>query len=97
MNKLRLNLDELRVEAFLTEEGSGTGGTVQGHSYTYTYGFPYACDHTVNRNCQTAFTGQPNCLGCQDSGNATCVVCPADTKTCEDCSYTGGGGELCYW
>jgi len=92
MRKINLDIDALKVESFETAmRGAEKPGTVHARGYTVD-------GDTVGSQCRTAFTGRQDCLGCQVSGAATCVVCPAPyTNTCVDCSYTNGGGAYCAW
>jgi hypothetical protein len=85
MRKVKLALEELQVESFATD-GAGAGdGTVHGREFT------------VAPDCVTAQSGQPNCLGCQNSGVASCAYCQRETETCMDCSWTNGDGAECSW
>jgi hypothetical protein len=87
MRKINLDIDALKVESFETAvRGAEKSGTVRAREYT------------VDWDCRTAYTGRRDCLGCQVSGAATCVLCPAPyTNTCVDCSYTNGNGAYCAW
>jgi len=89
--KLRLAIDDLAVETFSAGDDRLAAGTVAGHQVSY------AGCVTGGVQCQTAASGNPDCIGCQVSGVASCVWCPAETQTCEYCSYTNGGGDYCYW
>lgn len=86
MRKFKLDLESLTVESFAPEAAAGPHeGTVHGHA------------HTLDAECTvTAYSGRPDCVGCQVSGNATCVLCPGDTETCMECSYTNGEA-FCAW
>jgi len=85
MRKIKLGIEELRVESFATDDVGTGNGTVHGREFT------------VGPGCRTAQTGSPACPGCQVSGNASCVWCQGDTETCQDCSWTNGDGAECYW
>jgi hypothetical protein len=85
MAKIKLNLDQLQVESFGTDATGEQRGTVHGREFT------------VEWDCRTAQTGNPDCPGCQVSGVASCVWCQPDTGTCQDCSWTNGDGAQCYW
>jgi hypothetical protein len=85
MRKTRLSLEQLHVESFATDVADDNMGTVHGHEFTAKF------------ECPTVWTGQANCLRCQNSGVASCVWCPGDTDTCENCSWTDGDGFACYW
>ena len=68
MNKLRLSMDDLRVESFPTLElvprESGTVHARQGAAEAVIRGFA----ETDASNCRTCDTCQgPNCCGCADS------------------------------
>ncbi|HSU13261.1 hypothetical protein [Longimicrobium sp.] len=82
MRKIRLDVENLQVESFATDHASGKAGTVHGREYT------------VGRECPTM---EPGAWGCQNSGVASCVWCPRETETCQDCSWTDGDGAECYW
>jgi hypothetical protein len=51
-------------------------------------------EYTDGQQCATVHPGE---WGCENSGVASCVWCPADTQTCQDCSWTVGDGAMCYW
>lgn len=86
MSKIRLDIEDLAVESFDTAGGQGDGaGTVHGREFTV---IPDC--RTVGSDCRTVQTGNPECPGCQVSGNASCVWCPGDTNTCYSCSWTDG-------
>ncbi len=79
MKKLKLNLDDLRVESFATTPGvSGKPGTVFGQEYTFETCAPQnTCDPQ-----------QMSCVGC--TGSLTCGACNP-TSTCwwqETCLQT---------
>jgi hypothetical protein len=63
MNKIKLNLDRLRVDSFDTAAAGERGrGTVHGH-----YSAPYTCARVAT--CQYAGTCGPECMslnGCTD-------------------------------
>ncbi|MBB4635215.1 hypothetical protein FHS01_001225 [Longimicrobium terrae] len=82
MRKIKLKLEQLEVEAFATDAAGPANGTVHGREYT------------VGQDCATV---QPGRGGCENSGVASCAWCPADTQTCQDCSWTNGDGAICYW
>ncbi|HET7233215.1 MAG TPA: hypothetical protein VFJ16_24605 [Longimicrobium sp.] len=90
--KVRLVIDDLAVETFSAGGNGFENGTVRGQEASY-----IQCQTGWGAQCLTAATGNPDCPGCQVSGVASCVWCPADTQTCADCSYTGDGPDLCYW
>lgn len=85
MAKIKLDLEQLEVETFGTDEAGEPRGTVHGAEFT------------VGLDCRTAQSGNPDCFGCQVSGVASCVWCSPDTGTCQDCSWTFGDGAQCYW
>lgn len=82
MRKIKLKLEQLRIESFATDAADGTKGTVHGREYT------------DGQQCATVHHGE---WGCENSGVASCVWCPAETQTCQDCSWTIGDGVMCYW
>lgn len=106
MNKIRLDLSELKVESFVTSGGSaGAGGTVFGMGAT-------ECDDTCNPGAFTC-QGLPGCGQSNDCGNWTlgdlsCTVggggdslwctqtCPGGEGTCvadtDNCTY---GEDTC--
>jgi len=87
MIKIRLDMEDLKVESFATADGHGEKkGTV--HAREFTVGF----------DCRTAQTGNAQCPGCQESGYASCVWCESNTLTNDQyCSWTDGDGAACYW
>ncbi|HEV7590524.1 MAG TPA: hypothetical protein VGO40_20615 [Longimicrobium sp.] len=85
MRKIRLAVEDLRVESFATDAAEASRGTVYGREFT------------AGLECRTAQSGLPDCPGCQNSGVASCVWCQRDTETCLDCSWTNGDGAECYW
>ena len=85
MRKITLDLEDLQVESFATERTEGEG-TVHGR------------DFTTPRECPTVQSGDANCFGCHNSGNSSCVWCiDPNSGTCQDCSWTDGDGNACYW
>lgn len=85
MRKIQLDLAKLRVESFSTAQKDARRGTVR-------------ANETGVYECPSAYTGNPGCA-CEGagSGHASCVQCPGPTDTCQYCSYTLGGAELCAW
>jgi hypothetical protein len=92
MNKLKLQLDDLRVDSFDTTAVEGQKGTVLGEQCTcWTRcgqntcpGCP-TCDASCNSGCQTCVS----CEGTCDSCNGTCVTCEA--------SCYGSCGDTCWF
>jgi hypothetical protein len=91
MRKVKLELEQLQVESFATNVAGAAKGTVRGQQYTDAM---YGCEYTVGQRCATV---DPGAWGCQNSGAASCVWCPADSQSCQDCSWTNGDGAMCYW
>lgn len=48
MNKVKLNLNELKIESFETDVVKGENGTVKGNEYDKTY---YTCINTCGDIC----------------------------------------------
>jgi hypothetical protein len=94
MRKVKLELEQLQVESFATDVAGAAKGTVRGLQY-YTEGLECTVqEYTVGQRCATV---QPGAWGCENSGAASCVWCPADSQSCQDCSWTNGDGAMCYW
>lgn len=73
MRKLRLDVDELAVEAFDTAAVAATRGTVQGEEqYTYF--------------CDTDECTGPNGTSCNMSRCNTCYTCPRFSENPIDCA-----------
>jgi hypothetical protein len=81
MNKLRLELDDLRVDTFsTTSHGHGAGGTVRGHGDS-----DFEVCEPESMNCTNACNTVPP--QCQASGGGTCdytcgYSCQATCATC---------------
>ncbi len=80
MKKLKLNLEDLKVESFETSSKSINKGTVHGNG-----------DTVVDRTCEEYHTcgGQnscdpTNCPGCHVTNYTQCGTCPTDNPTCDD-------------
>ena len=92
MKKLKLDLDDLRVESFATAPGGDAKGTVVGYAtepvWTVCY---FTCNVTCNgaETCDTCGGGGQTDLDC-GSGYYTCPTCDF---TCDDysCQMTGDG------
>jgi len=91
MKKIRLDLEALKVESFVTSEGTPQGdGTVFGM-------LPTDCEVTCNGFANTCDDG-PNCFGmsgptdCCDYTNPMAVTCTGYEVT-EDPIFCGGGGD----
>ncbi len=89
MKKMKLSLDDLKVESFqTTPEVAGEEGTVVGY---------ITCDLTVCNECGPGCgsTRQASCNGtCAASCNGTCD--PSCGGTCSStCSGCGGSGVTC--
>jgi hypothetical protein len=89
MNKLKLRLDDLRVDTFQTTSGQKEKGTVFGEQCTcYTNctcpGCP-TCDASCNGSCDVSCNGS-----CAATCDASCYG--SCDWTCEDtCDYSCGG------
>jgi hypothetical protein len=82
MRKLRLQLEDLRIDSFTTTGSQKEKGTVFGEQCT----------------CQTACTcpGCPTCdASCNGTCGATCEA--SCNGTCDAACDTAGGGYTCYW
>jgi hypothetical protein len=91
MNKLRLELDDLRIDSFDTTAPQKAKGTVFGEQCTcYTQctcpGCP-TCDASCNGTCDASCNG--TCASCGDS----CEVCETWDPSCggNSCDYTCDG------
>lgn len=91
MRRVKLKLEQLQVDSFATDVAGATKGTVRGHQDTSVY---ECMDYTVGQKCATV---DPGAWRCENSGAASCVWCPAETQSCQDCSWTVGDGAMCYW
>lgn len=101
MKKLRLELDELQVDSFLTSTAESVPGTVRAKSDTVLWcrSFDYTC---WNTGCQSGYSapeycptaenetcaGWPGCNGSSDAGGYSCA------GTCSDYGCTACGA-LC--
>ena len=76
MKKLKLNLDEIKVESFETVKAKGTNGTVYGEEYS---GLPYTgCCTVATEYCS-------ECTTPTDGGTCvTCALCPTPDTNCFD-------------
>jgi len=78
MKKLKLELDELKVESFQTDRGASARGTVRGQGEgSYELGCP-TMDPSCNGSCEGTCPG--SCVGtcggsCYGSCDATCFSC----------------------
>ena len=71
MKKLKLEMDDLRVDSFEVREGTEERGTVEGRYVTFT------CDASCGGTCDSCMD---TCLNtCPDSCWNTCATC----NTCE--------------
>jgi hypothetical protein len=83
MNKLKLNVDALRVESFGTDGAEAVRGTVGGHNEP---AFTASCDGSCVNTCVSCVN---TCLNtCQNSCNGSCVSC---WDTCDYCTHPGHG------
>lgn len=85
MRKIKLEVEDLRIESFATDGPVSASGTVYGR------------DFTTPRECPTVQSGDAACPGCHNSGNSSCVWClDPNSGTCDDgCSWTNGDGAVC--
>jgi hypothetical protein len=85
MKKLKLRLDDLRIDTFATTRVEKAKGTVFGEQYTcqsYDYVCPATGDESCDAACDTAACGTRGELTCEES----CVDC-----TCQ----ASCGGQTC--
>jgi len=82
MRKLRLELDDLQVEAFVTEARRPNVGTVHGF---ISFHCSLACD-TVNATCDGAFTCGDTCDGQQYTCILSCGGCGSNRCGTADAS-----------
>lgn len=93
MNKLKLRLEDLRIDSFTTEPARKEKGTVFGEQCTcYTNcscpGCP-TCDASCNGTCNATACGS-----CGASCGGTCDY-SCDYSCGGTCDYTCGGGDTC--
>ncbi|MFA7420500.1 MAG: hypothetical protein WCZ90_12520 [Melioribacteraceae bacterium] len=81
MGKLKLNLDEIKVESFEVQNNSKTNGTVLGQEISYARTCFPMCEDTVEVGscvtiCNTADATCPDtCTAtCEESCNGSCVI-----------------------
>jgi hypothetical protein len=93
MKKLKLQMEDLEVESFVTDGTAGTRGTVEGHNtlggntcgaeppiYCSFGTDPIACaPDTLNCPTQTCLTG----CGCATGSGFTCVGCTTHNYTAD--------------
>jgi hypothetical protein len=76
MNKIRLNLDALRIESFATTDADGrTRGTVRGHDYATAFGYP-SCPGGASvprEGCIDSASGMHDCICGDGSGTPECL------------------------
>lgn len=75
MDKLNLNLDELSVDSFATDDASDNTGTVRGHAETYEL---VSCYDTGCNTCDDYTCG--NTCGCGGGDTDTCTDDPSDQQ-----------------
>lgn len=87
MKKLRLNLDELELDTFLTDEAGGMGAPAQGTVKGYITRLCTVNDATCNE--MTTCNGTVTCnrvpTGCYNCPY-TSPTCAAEDSTCSLCS-----------
>lgn len=86
MNKLRLQLDDLRVESFGTTGEASTKGTVFGEQCSCQTvcscpGCP-TCDQTCNYSCDDPTCVDQTCYGYTCEGSCPINGCPPQTRFC---------------
>lgn len=90
MKKLKLDLDNLRVDSFDTTpaEGNGGRGTVFGHAESFQYGCTdgASCDSCAG-SCGTC---EASCCGTCNTCYTNCGTCPCD-YSCNGSCYSCGG------
>ena len=91
MKKLRLQLEDLRIDSFTTTPMEKERGTVFGEQCTcYT-----ACTCPGCPSCDASCGG--TCASCAASCNGTCDGCTGTVADTEECSWDScGGGRTCY-
>lgn len=87
MNKLRLQLEDIAVESFSTQEAGARRGTVAANATT---GNQIICDCPTNGFEQTCRT-----CSCEGTCDGTCVGCATSEQscngTCDSCYESCGG------
>ena len=96
MKKLRLHLEDIRIDSFSTTEVRTQKGTIYGEQCTcYTActcpGCP-SCDASCGGTCDVSCNGTCGEASCADSCNGTCDACTWD-PSCggNSCNYTCDG------
>ena len=82
MRKLRLEIENLIVESFQTNEGGKRGGTVRGYFTELE-----TCTQTMINTCNSK---DSECATCQPLG------CPGDTQTCFGTCGRTNGYQVCF-
>ncbi len=103
MKKLRLEMDELRVESFATDAAAGEAGTVHGHSYPNACLPPSGSDEPfvdtcgyatcAGDTCWQSCGGSCNCGGsgwCQPQESAGYTYCFRDASCVNACILPTG-------
>lgn len=90
MRKLRLDMDDLRVESFETSAGESGAGTVRGHELTVNR----VTDRTSTSCGQVICDRQTvqTCVSCGDGCSVTCFTCPGQATLCD---FTCEGEASC--
>ncbi|MGD8778124.1 MAG: pinensin family lanthipeptide [Ignavibacteria bacterium] len=81
MKKLKLNLEDLKVESFEISKSRNTLGTIKGQAEG-SHTVPAECDSVDYLSCEAPT--------CDCNGTMVICTCPADTlhNTCEGQGYT---------
>ncbi len=92
MKKLKLNLDDLKVESFVTIKQESKRGTINGQALTVPVGV--CADLSINTYCPTS-----ECVGCNpETQEETCVYTECNQNTCNTCYNTCDGyGPTCIY
>jgi len=84
MKKLKLELEELRVESLETGSGEETVGTVRGRNYATDVGT--TCD---GRNtCWDSCDGVCGTYYCAPTDGDSCKMATCIINTCQSCAFT---------
>jgi hypothetical protein len=92
MKKLKLSLDDLRVDSFVTSPGAEvSGGTVVGHGGHGTREDPSCAGYTCNGegSCGNGFTCTPKyCTGGEIESGLVITGCERHTERCVETQFT---------
>ncbi|MFL5385300.1 MAG: pinensin family lanthipeptide [Longimicrobiaceae bacterium] len=90
MGKLRLDLDQLHVESFATDERERERGTVKGNAELADGAIAYP-GGTFNQTCMIDFCKDSWMSGCLTCAGTCDNTCPNTCQTCNTCF----GGDSC--